>query len=921
MWKSLPKYKSRKNYLTISKQLRPCVLLAIIVLLTTAVAIAQANSKISVIIKGEITDINGVGVTDCTIKISSQNKHIIYSYFNLPNQNTFSTKITLSAADTLLVVISHIGYSDTIITCISAFTEKICEIYAILRFKVDNLQEVVVKTPPIWKRGDTTFYRTDAFAEGNEQRLKDLISKIPGFEITKDGRLLYEHKDVTKLLINGESLFEDKIKLLLDNLPIHKIKLIEAIENQKDNPLLKGMKGRNEVFVNLALIKKNGTITFGDAELGSGTANKYSLHTTLFPLLKKVQAGFIGNWDNIGNGVSWQEEDELKNNVQQFSEQWLMNSRILQIIPDFENRWYINNGQWDNRLQINLPLNKKLKSKTEVDFAKDRQLQNSYYVSSLYDGSIYKIRNDTNAITYKPSLVNAKQIYDWDIDSTKRLSIIAGFLYDFSGGKQYSIYTQNSDKSLLKSSINNDWKSFYAKTTYTHRTSKNKVDQLFIDFNFQNMHQIGLGISPNWPELFTINSAFNLLRQNLANRITDCSALWLRQKDRKNSSFNYGLSYQLSDIKIKSRSDFNNEQQDLLTYVPNDFNNKAAYQIHTFSTTFIGYKFIDSFSSISYNTNVGIAYTEDSELKKKEFFITPQYFLKADYRTRIAKILQSNLSISASQNQVESIQLYRFSKPTSISTYQSFDNIKLPLRSVQLSYNLGWNWPNSLSRTLVGCSYTNNFTSFASDISLNNFVSLNKDSLVKKNTGYFTIFTSQNLPTVFIMLVINLEAGYSNSGFLLSKSGQILKTTNSSSYCRINLKKNWNKKYHITLSSDFLYTHYKLPGSIEENISSNVVGHKSTLQQFININTNMNFSIKASLFNQNLFTQKNNSFVFLSTELNIKLKKLPLNFSLRGENLTNQKFYYNNINNYLYQSFYTIPLIPLRGFVSIKYNL
>src|SRR5690606_25866976 len=116
-----------------------------------------------------------------------------------------------------------------------------------------TLNEVEIKAPPIWKRGDTTFYEVEAFKDGDEKKLKDILLKMPDFKEDEHGNILFKKKVIEKITIDGEAIFSDKTKLLMDNFPVHVLETIQAIENQSNQRLLKGLSNENKVFLNLGL--------------------------------------------------------------------------------------------------------------------------------------------------------------------------------------------------------------------------------------------------------------------------------------------------------------------------------------------------------------------------------------------------------------------------------------------------------------------------------------------------------------------------------------------------------------------------------------------------------------------------------------------------------------------------------------------
>lgn len=56
---------------------------------------------------------------------------------------------------------------------------------------------------PVSIKGDTIVYNTDSFKTGEERKLEDVFKKLPGFEVSSDGQIQVEGKQVKKLFVDG----------------------------------------------------------------------------------------------------------------------------------------------------------------------------------------------------------------------------------------------------------------------------------------------------------------------------------------------------------------------------------------------------------------------------------------------------------------------------------------------------------------------------------------------------------------------------------------------------------------------------------------------------------------------------------------------------------------------------------------------
>jgi hypothetical protein len=97
-----------------------------------------------------------------------------------------------------MLQVSYIGmktYEDAISTEATAITKNIT-------MTLDNALEAVELTYdlPVTIKGDTLIYNADAFKNGTERKLEDVLEKLPGVEVNDEGQIEVEGQRVTKLI-------------------------------------------------------------------------------------------------------------------------------------------------------------------------------------------------------------------------------------------------------------------------------------------------------------------------------------------------------------------------------------------------------------------------------------------------------------------------------------------------------------------------------------------------------------------------------------------------------------------------------------------------------------------------------------------------------------------------------------------------
>jgi hypothetical protein len=876
----------------------------------------------SFILTGDIKTDSSKKLEDCYIKISSKKSNQIFAYFNTGRKDTFSVEVRFKKGDTFLITATHIGYKTF---KISRFINSTDSIFISIKMPLiaDTLNGVVIKGPPMWVRGDTTFFRVNGFKTGDETKLKDLITKMPGFEIDANGNLLYKKKLVEKIMIDGEEIFADKIKLMLANFPVHVLNTVQAIENQTNDRLLKGLVNEDRVFVNLGLNNEKLKAVFGDGEAGIGSGKKYFFSPVIFSMYGKMKLGYIGNWDNIGNGIGWKEQDELKNDQVRTAEKWMMQGDQLQTINNFESRRYITNGQMGNHFQLNIPVSHLIKSKTEFNLITDNQSQLTYNSSSLYNGTNYIERKDTNHIHNYPYLLTLKHSITWNIDSVRELDARISFYHNGNSSIKNTDYNQQGSISSSNNRIANNWNSFALSLIYTHRKTITKAEKWVASFSQHNDPQIASGYSASWPSIFHLpDTSYQLLHQQLNNRLTIANASWETIKKTKTGVLTAGISLESLSSSINSSLYFNDFKNVLIPKYPKGYNNRG-----NLSVTFLTGNFQKRIKllklPVSIKAEYGLSEAHRKEDTLRSTFTIPVYKLEVNTKDNLSKRLISVFNLSFSQQQAEPYHLYSILLPNKINSFHRYLNVDLPIRKLNSYYSLGYVWSkrNYNYSTSVLFGFSKSYSGFTSIANLNSFASFGTDSLIRNSTNDYLIYAFTNINSFDNKMLNNLSVGMHKSQSFIQHNRKLLLSNNFFYFFNTGMKRNWGKVYFLNLQSNSSYITTQLPKELKNEVEEDVFNIRSSLSQRVAISKHSNIVFTTEWYNHNIFTSQQISFLFMDAEFNVTIPQKHLSFIVRFQNITNQRYYRSWDIGALYQNFYTVPLVKRNVFLSIRYEL
>ncbi len=118
------------------------------------------------------------------------------------------------------------------------------------------MNEVVISGEriPIRIKGDTLEYNAGSYKVKPNAVVEDLLRKLPGVQVDKEGNIKSMGKDVTRVLVDGKEFFGDDPKVATKNLPADAVDKVQAFERQSDQSFFSGIDdGDREQTLNLLL--------------------------------------------------------------------------------------------------------------------------------------------------------------------------------------------------------------------------------------------------------------------------------------------------------------------------------------------------------------------------------------------------------------------------------------------------------------------------------------------------------------------------------------------------------------------------------------------------------------------------------------------------------------------------------------------
>jgi hypothetical protein len=125
-----------------------------------------------------------------------------------------------------------------------------------LKKATELLEEVTIERPPMTIRKDTVEYNAGSFTTKPNAVAEDLLKKMPGIQVDKNGGITAQGETVSRVLVNGKRFFNDDPKLATRNLPPDIIDKIQVFDDLSDQSKFSGFDDGNRVKTFNKITKK-----------------------------------------------------------------------------------------------------------------------------------------------------------------------------------------------------------------------------------------------------------------------------------------------------------------------------------------------------------------------------------------------------------------------------------------------------------------------------------------------------------------------------------------------------------------------------------------------------------------------------------------------------------------------------------------
>ncbi len=761
--------------------------------------------------------INQKGVQNAVVALLYVKDSVLYKFTRTDADGKFSI-INLKAGDYILMT-THPYFADVIFK--SSITENETVIPKIaLTSKSKLLEEVIVKTgSPIKIKGDTTVYTADSFKVRAGANVQELLRKLPGIQVDKDGKITAMGEQVKKVLVDGEEFFGDDPGIATKNLRADIVKEVEVFDKKSDQAAFTGIDdGVKDKTINLKLKDNAKKGYFGKAEAGTDFKNYYnnSIMANAFRGKRKIAAyGIMSNtgqtnldWDdrnNYGGGMG----DNME--VQDNGDILFMGGSNDGdnyyggrggIPQNWNGGFHYSNKFNNNKQSLNsgYKITKVNSPSGERNFTTNFTGDSSYNSNSISDGFSKKIKQSLNLS------------FETNIDSANSLKFTArGNLNNTTNSSNYSLKSI-SDKMLPINNID--------------RHTRGETDNSGLNTSLLWKHKfkktartltlnVGYNLSGTKSDSY-LNSKNNYYKYGIpsSNDTTDQENV----KDNKTNSFTTNITYTepiAKDLFLSFNYAFtltNNTNE--RTSFSKDLNNKYNVRIDSLTNSYL-FKQVNHKPGISFrmvkkkfNYSVGVAVSNTSFKQDNH---TQNLFRKYSFTNffpsaSVYKKLSGNGGVRFNYNGSSKAPSLDQLQPIVDNTDQVNQYIGNPdlKQSFTHSMNLNYNFYNVLQEKGMWMGISGNFVqnAFVNERVLDGFGKSTSRTVNANGNYYFNLYSNYN----FKIKKSNIRISFGPNGNLSRNitflNNQKAINTNSNYGLRFGVSKEKEKKYDISFNAE-----------------------------------------------------------------------------------------------------------------------
>ena len=551
-------------------------------------------------ISGKIFDsTNSKSIPNAVVAIIKPVDSVLIKFIRTNNEGDFELKNI--PAGKYILMITHPLYADYV-DDINTTPEGLNLNTVSFIPKSKLLQEVIITSgSPIKIKGDTISYTADSFKVSANANVEELLKKLPGIQVDKDGKIKAMGEQVKKVLVDGEEFFGDDPGMAVKNLRADAVKEVQVYDKKSEQAEFTGIDdGQKQKTINLKLKEDKKKGYFGKLDAAAGPQksidNRYNSNA-LFNAFKgkRKLSAFLLNGNTGQDGLNWQDNEkfggENDNVSMSVDEEGGMMYMWRGGGSDDEPNINTQNG-FINNFNAGLHYSNKWHDKRTLTLSPkyNRQLYNNQQSTFTQRQVGDSILNENNVLNQDVNRYNFKNNLSYDIkfDSSNSLKMTLKANFYHTESTEESVSDTRSNTEIIKNKTlkllkqNSDKNAITASAIFRHKFKKaRRTFSVNTDWNRVSTDGLNLLQANNQSYLDGLLSATQLQNQQIAiDKSTKNITAKAVYTEPLNKKYSLELAYELIYSKginnqiTNSYSTSSGKYDDLVDTLSNNFDQK-----------------------------------------------------------------------------------------------------------------------------------------------------------------------------------------------------------------------------------------------------------------------------------------------------------------------------------------------------------
>jgi hypothetical protein len=163
-----------------------------------------------------------------------------------------------------------------------------------------NTVEIVGDAPPVNVKKDTIEFNANSFKVRENAVVEDVLKKLPGVEVAKDGSVKAQGEAITRIKVDGKEFFGNDPLLATKNLPADMIDKIQVIDQMSEQSQFTGVDdGNREKVINITTKKDKKNGVFGNSSIGYGSDDRHDVNVNINKFNGDQQMSVVAQFNNV----------------------------------------------------------------------------------------------------------------------------------------------------------------------------------------------------------------------------------------------------------------------------------------------------------------------------------------------------------------------------------------------------------------------------------------------------------------------------------------------------------------------------------------------------------------------------------------------------------------------------------------------